>query len=110
MRWWWVSAAGLSACGSLVDEDVFLEDYPQDMCQHAITCLWPDTPQDVETCAEERRAWFDQYQDCEFDAKSAGDCLTEIRSLSCDSIEYRFPETNPGSCAYVYVCPYTTSE
>lgn len=108
MRWWWVSAAILTACGTVVDEDTFLDQYPEDICQRAIACLWPDTPKDLSACMDQRRAWFDQYDDCTYDPSSGGDCIAEVRELSCDSLEYRFPDTNPGSCNFVYVCQYST--
>jgi hypothetical protein len=102
-----LSAAG---CGVVVDEDTFQDRFPEEMCSRAISCLWDDVPQDLETCVEQRDAVLDSLAlQCDlYDGGAAGECLRDLRALSCESTEYRLPDALPGQCAFVYVCPDTT--
>lgn len=101
----------LTGCNVVIDEATFFDEYPEQMCQRGITCLWPDMPPDVETCVEERQAILeDRANRCgEFDKDAAASCLRTVRDLSCDDTEYRFPDADPGDCAYVYPCAYTST-
>lgn len=102
-------AVGASACGVVVDEDTFEDQYPEDMCNRAIACLWDDVPQDLEACVAERAAVLDQFgPDCLYDGSAAGECLRDLRGLSCEETQYRFPDAFPGQCGYVYTCTTTT--
>ena len=53
----------LSGCNVVIDEDGFFEDYPNEICQRGITCLWPDMSPTVEGCVEDRQAILEARQE-----------------------------------------------
>ncbi len=106
-----VVAAIAGGCGVVVDEATFKDRFPDEMCNRAIACLWEDVPP-LEQCIEERRAVLDGLSlECDlYDGGAAGECLRDLRGLSCAETEYRFADAFPGQCAFVYVCANTTTQ
>ena len=100
----------LSGCNVVIDEGTFFEEFPTEICQRGITCLWPDMPTTVEACVEDRQAILDlKIEQCApFDKDQAAICLRALDDISCDDLDYRFPDVDPGDCANVYDCSDTT--
>jgi hypothetical protein len=99
----------LSGCNVVIDEGTFFDEYPTEICQRGITCLWPDMTT-LEACVEGRQAILEERQDdCGlFDKDEAALCLRALDNISCDDIDYRFADVDPTECVYVYDCSDTT--
>jgi len=101
---------GLSACNVVIDEATFFEDYPTQICQRGITCLWPDMAPTVEACVEDRQEILEQKQEqCRpFDKDEAAACMRAVDDIVCDDLDYRFTDVDPTACVNVYDCTDTT--
>ena len=94
-------------CKPRTSEYTFPEDYANAFCAKAEVCLFPELPNDRESCVEEMLPAIEYLEDeCgDFDLSTAKNCLAEVRRMSCDdALPYEDVYQDPAACDQVYSC------
>jgi len=100
-------ATAVAGCKPRTSEFTFPEDYANAFCAKAEVCLFPELPNDRESCVEVMLPAIELLEsECgNFDLSTARSCLSDVRRMSCDdAIQYEDIYQDPTTCDGVYNC------